>query len=115
MRNGVLGGSAVRLRIMGKLQTKKPAVSAALRQQGLVPSRFYDPSILNDMNTISVCDRVEPMRDDQCRLSCAKLTQCLLHLALGFAVERCGTLVQQHDGGILDYGTGDDHSLAFAH
>ncbi len=59
-------------------------------------------------------DGGEPVRDDQRRASLAQLGDRLLHVTLGFRIQRRGRLVEQDDRRILDQRARDRDALALA-
>ena len=54
------------------------------------------------------------MRDDDRRASLAQFRDRLLHVALGFGVERRGRLIEQDDRRVLDQRAGNGDALALA-
>src|SRR6266487_4374246 len=78
-----------------ELQAIERSVAAALAQQLLVPAGFDDRAALDHENAIGVHDRLQTMGDDQRDAALAQAAHGILDPALGFAVERCGRLVEQ--------------------
>src|SRR6266568_772425 len=101
-------------RLALELEPVERRVTAALAQQLLVPAGLDHGAILDHENAIGVHDRLQTMGDHQRGAALAQAAHGILDLALGFAVERCGRLVEQDDGRVLDQGARDRDPLALA-
>ena len=71
-----------------QLQPVERGIAAALAQQFLVAAGFDDQAVLDHEDAIGMHDRREPVGDDQRRAALAKFGDRLLHVALGFRIER---------------------------
>ncbi len=78
----------------------------------IVASGFDDHAILHEVNRVGMRDGLQPMRDDDNGPIFEQACDRRLDMALGFAVQRCGRLIEQHDRCVAKKGAGDRDALA---
>jgi len=83
---------------MLQLQPVERRVAAALAQQLVVAAGFDHLARLDHQDAVGVHDSGEPVRDHDGGAALAELGDRLLHMMLGFGIERCSGLVEQDDG-----------------
>ena len=97
-----------------ELQPIKQGVAAVLAQQIVVPAGFGDAAVLEHIDAVGMCDRVQAVRDGERRAAPAEMCHRLAHLQFGFRIERGGRLVEQDDRRVLDQRARDRDALALA-
>ena len=97
-----------------ELEPVERGVAAALAQQLVVAARFDHVAVLDHEDAVGMRDRGQPVRDHQRGAALAQFGDRLLHLTLGFRIERGGRLVEQDDRRVLDQRARDGDALALA-
>ncbi len=100
--------------ILLKLQAVERGVAAAAAQQLLVAAGLDDLARLDHQDAVRVHDGGEPVRDHDGGAALAELGDRLLHVPLGFGIERGGRFIEQDDGRVLDQRARDGDALALA-
>ena len=77
-------------------------------------AEFDRPAVLDDADPVGIDDGLQAVRHHDGGAPDAQLVQRLLHLALGFGVERRRRLVEQDDRRLLQEGARDGDALALA-
>ena len=98
--------------LLSQLQAIERGVAAALAQQLVVPAGFDHRAVLDHQDAVGMHDGGQPVRDHQRGAALAQFGDRLLHVALGFGIERSGRLVEQDDRRILDQRARDLDALA---
>lgn len=83
------------------------------RHERLMIATFRNSAIINDQNLVRLLNSVEPMRDDQKRLSSDKFRDCCLNMALVIRVNTCCRLIQDYDGSVFQDAAGNRDPLLF--
>ena len=79
-----------------------------------MPAVLDDLAALDHQDAVGMHDGVQPVRDDDGGAVLAEMLDRLLHLALGFGIERGGRLVEQDDRRVLEQGARNGDALALA-
>ena len=83
-----------------------------MRKQLVVAAGFDDEAVLDDEDAVGMHDRRQSVGDDDRGAALAEFGDRLLHVVLGFGIERRGRLVEQDDRRILDQRARDGDALA---
>ena len=94
-----------------ELQSEKVGVSTIPPHEGVMAARLDDCADFDEMNAVRLDNRVQAMRNDKGRPSFTQAADGVVHLALGFAVERGCRLVEQDQPRILEHGSRNGDAL----
>ena len=86
-------------------------ISALLLQQLLVGTLLDDLAVGQQNDVVRMLDGTQPVGNDQHGADVLHLLQRILNQKLGFCVDIGGGLVQDHDAGLVDDGTGEAQQL----
>src|SRR5262245_33911867 len=98
--------------LIPELESVKRSIAAPLAQEFLVPSGFDDRAVLDHEDAVGMHDRGQAVSYDQRGSAFTQMTHRVLDLALRFAVEGSGRLVEQDDRRVLDQRARDRDALA---
>ena len=97
-----------------ELGREEGAISAVARDQLGVGAGFDRRAVFDHENPVRANNRLQAVRDDDRGAAGLESLQRLLHLALGFGVQRRRRLVEQQDRRVLENRARDGDALALA-
>ena len=97
---------------MLELQAIERRIAPALAQQFVMPAGLDHRAVLDKQDAVRMDDGCEPVRDGDRGAAGAQNGERLLHMPLGFRIERRGRLVEQNDRCVAHQRARDRDALA---